>query len=100
MLGYIYFEDSGNSVPSSSGDIIKGSLSIGMIVGQILFGILGDTLGRHRVYGKELVLTMLGTLMCILLPWRSFSHGDIISWMAVWRVVTGIGIGGGQSMNS
>lgn len=68
-----------------------------MIIGQILFGILGDTLGRHRVYGKELLLTMTGTLMCILLPWRGLSHDSIVAWMAVWRVITGFGIGGGQS---
>lgn len=96
MLGYIYFQDTQNAVPSSKGDIIKGSLSIGMVIGQIIFGILGDTIGRHRVYGKELLLTMSGTLMCVLMPWRGLSQNGIIAWMSVWRVLTGIGIGGGQ----
>lgn len=96
ILGYVYFQDTKGTVPSLQGSIIKGSLSLGMIVGQLAFGVLGDTLGRHRVYGKELLVTILGTLMCILLPWHGLSHSGIVAWMAVWRVVTGLGIGGGQ----
>src|ERR1700759_5590867 len=95
MLSYIYFKDTKNTIPVHKSDLIKGSLSLGMIIGQIGFGILGDTLGRHRVYGKELIITMFGTLMCILLPWKGLSHDSIIAWMSVFRVVTGMGIGGG-----
>jgi PHS family inorganic phosphate transporter-like MFS transporter len=95
MVGYIHFKDSKNAIPVHKSDVIKGSLSLGMIVGQIGFGILGDTLGRHNVYGRELIITMLGTLMCILLPWKGLSHGGIIAWLSVFRALTGLGIGGG-----
>lgn len=77
------------------GDEIKAGLSLGMIAGQICFGILGDALGRHRIYGLELIFTMFGTLMTILLPWRGLSKHGIVAWMACWRVVTGFGIGAG-----
>ncbi len=100
MLGYTYFQDTNGSVPTRDSDIVKGSLSLGMIVGQIAFGTLGDAIGRHRIYGRELMMTMLGTLMCILLPWQGLSHQGIIAWMAVWRVVTGFGIGGGVFLSS
>jgi PHS family inorganic phosphate transporter-like MFS transporter len=96
MIGFIHFKDNKNIVPVHKSDLIKGSLSLGMIVGQIGFGILGDTLGRHNVYGKELIITMLGTLLCILLPWNGLSHEGIIAWLCVFRVLTGFGIGGGM----
>lgn len=96
MLGYIYFQDNDNTIKTTNSDIIKGSLSLGMIVGQIGFGIMGDTIGRHKVYGCELIVTMFGTLMCILLPWNGLSQEGIVAWMSVWRVVTGFGIGGGE----
>jgi PHS family inorganic phosphate transporter-like MFS transporter len=96
MLGYIYFKDNSNTIPVHKSDLIKGSLSLGMIFGQLGFGILGDTLGRHTVYGKELMITMFGTFMCIMLPWKGISHGGVIAWMSIFRVVTGVGIGGGK----
>ncbi|KIV82675.1 hypothetical protein PV11_04769 [Exophiala sideris] len=100
MLGYIYFKDNKGKVPASQGGAIKGGLSLGMIVGQLMFGFLGDTLGRHKIYGRELLFTLFGTLMCILLPWKGISHDGIVAWMAVWRVVTGLGIGGDYPMSS
>jgi len=39
-----------------------------MILGQLLFGLFGDALGRHKVYGKELILTIFGTLLVIVAP--------------------------------
>jgi len=38
-----------------------------MILGQIPLSILGDALGRHHVYGKELIVTILGTFMVTML---------------------------------
>ncbi|KIW04761.1 hypothetical protein, variant 2 [Verruconis gallopava] len=73
---------------------------MGMILGQLSFGLLGDTLGRHRVYGRELIVTTIGTLMCILLPWRGLSHSGVIAWLSCWRVFTGFGIGGDYPMSS
>lgn len=99
MLGYLYFADEKGKVPTVQADIIKGSLSIGMIVGQVFFGIFGDAIGRHRIYGKELLFTIFGTLLVILMPWKHFSHHDVVAWMAVFRVITGIGTGGGRLPN-
>lgn len=66
-----------------------------MIVGQLSFGLFGDALGRHKVYGKELMLTILGTLMLIVAP-TGLGHSGIVAWLAVFRIVTGFGIGGGE----
>ena len=97
MLGYLYFQDEKSTVPTVKSDVIKGSLALGMIGGQLLFGLFGDTLGRHKIYGKELILTLFGTLMVILMPWMNFSPTSVEAWMAVFRVVTGFGTGGGET---
>ncbi|RSH80826.1 Inorganic phosphate transporter pho84 [Saitozyma podzolica] len=94
MIGYLYWN--GGSIPTLPQDTIKAGLSIGMIVGQITFGIFGDALGRHKVYGKELAFTLFGTLMIVLMPWNGLSQNGIVAWLTIWRIVTGVGIGGGQ----
>lgn len=100
ILGYLYFPETEGKVPAIRGDIMKGCLSIGMICGQIGFGIFGDALGRHRIYGKELILTILGTFMVILMPWQSFNAADLVAWVGVFRLVTGLGIGGGEDVSA
>ena len=42
MIGYLYYEDKKKTVPTLPADIIKAGLSIGMIVGQLTFGLFGD----------------------------------------------------------
>lgn len=96
MIGYIYFKDHKGAVPAFQGDQIKGSLSVGMIVGQLVFGVFGDVLGRQRVYGKECLFTILGTLMVVLLPWKGLSEANVVSWFFAFRVMTGMGTGGGM----
>lgn len=66
-----------------------------MIVGQLTFGLFGDALGRHKIYGKELVLTIVGTLLVIAAP-TGLGHSGIVAWLTVFRIITGFGIGGGE----
>jgi PHS family inorganic phosphate transporter-like MFS transporter len=99
VLGYLYFEDDENykgKVPRADSDIMKGSLSLGMMVGQIGLGLLGDAWGRRAIYGKELMITLFGTLMVVLLPWKGLSPNAITAWVSIFRVIAGIGIGAGQ----
>lgn len=97
MIGYIYYQDNGNNVPTVSSDVIKGELSLGMILGQLGFGLFGDALGRHKVYGKELMITILGSLLLIVMP-PKLDHAGIVNWLTIMRIVTGIGIGGDYPM--
>ncbi|KAJ5863923.1 uncharacterized protein N7529_005839 [Penicillium soppii] len=98
IFGYLYFQD--GKVPTVDSDIIKGGLSLGMVVGQLLFGVLSDVWGRHTIYGKELALTIFGTLMVVLLPWNHMSAQSVTAWVAVFRVVTGVGIGADYPLSS
>ncbi|KEF51352.1 uncharacterized protein A1O9_12702 [Exophiala aquamarina CBS 119918] len=100
IIGYLYFDDEKNKIPTISGDLIKSGLAIGMVCGQVGFGVFGDALGRHRIYGKELMFTIFGTLMVILMPWGHISHESVLAWMTVFRIVTGFGTGGDYPMTS
>ncbi|KAJ4148008.1 hypothetical protein LMH87_002497 [Akanthomyces muscarius] len=100
VLGYLYFEDDEGRVPHVDSDIMKGSLSLGMIVGQVALGLLGDAWGRRAIYGKELIITLFGTLMVVLLPWRGLSPRAITAWISVFRVVAGVGIGADYPLSS
>lgn len=95
IIGYIYYRDEDSDVPTVPSDVIKGGLSLGMIIGQLGFGLFGDALGRHKIYGKELILTIFGTLLLIVVP-PHLGHGGVVAWLTAFRVVTGLGIGGGE----
>ncbi|KAH9824454.1 MFS transporter, PHS family, inorganic phosphate transporter [Teratosphaeria destructans] len=42
ILGALYYQDNHGHVPTVEADLIKGALHLGMITGQILFGVFGD----------------------------------------------------------
>ncbi|KAJ5980334.1 hypothetical protein N7481_007632, partial [Penicillium waksmanii] len=98
ILGYLYYQD--GKVPTVDSDVMKGGLSLGMVVGQLLFGVLSDVWGRHTIYGKELLLTIFGTLLVILLPWKGMDPRSITAWVAIFRVLTGVGIGADYPLSS
>lgn len=95
VIGLLYYKDEGGKIPTVRNDAIKGGLSLGMILGQLVFGLFGDALGRHKIYGKELIITIFGTLMLIVPP-TYLGHDGIVAWLVVFRIITGFGIGGGE----
>ena len=48
--------------------LVNSSANIGNIIGQLSFGYLGDIYGRRFVYGNELIIGIIGTVMVISLP--------------------------------
>jgi MFS family permease len=55
-------------------------------VGAIAFGRVADMLGRKRMYGYEVLILAIGAVACAFAP--------NITWLIVFRVVVGIGVGG------
>lgn len=47
---------------------VNAAANIGNVVGQISFGFMGDAFGRKFVYGKELIVAIVGIIMIISLP--------------------------------
>jgi len=73
---------------------VNSAANIGNIVGQLSFGYLGDVFGRRFVYGNELIIGIIGTIMVISLPNKIPTAHMKMAWIFCWRVVLGIGIGG------
>lgn len=53
----------GNQIPSNIQGFMKAGANIGSVIGQFLFGYLADALGRRSVYGKELMLIIIATIL-------------------------------------
>lgn len=74
--------------------LVNAAANLGNILGQLSFGYLGDTYGRRFVYGNELIIGMVGIVMCIALPNSIPTPNLKMAWIFCWRFVLGIGIGG------
>ena len=48
MFGFVYYPQEGN-LPTSAETAIKLASSVGAVIGQILFGLFSDALGRKKV---------------------------------------------------
>ncbi|KAK7214618.1 hypothetical protein V2G26_002621 [Clonostachys chloroleuca] len=100
LIGYVYFKENGDAIPTSQAGAIKGGVKIGMLLGQIIFGFLGDTLGRHKIYGRELFFAIFGLLMCTFTPWKGLNGDGLVAWLTVGRLITGLGLGGDYPMSA
>jgi MFS transporter, PHS family, inorganic phosphate transporter len=72
---------------------------IGCVVGQLGFGFLGDQFGRKFVYGKELIVIIVATIVTISVP-SYFSGNQVLLWIFICRIFLGIGIGGDYPMSA
>ena len=116
LLAVVYFPQTG--LPNQMQDLVKAGANIGSslpyliplrstqyvpfigcVIGQLLFGFLGDQFGRKTVYGKELMVIILATIICISVP-SYFSGNQVLIWIFVTRIILGIGIGGDYPMSA
>jgi MFS transporter, PHS family, inorganic phosphate transporter len=78
--------------------LLAASALMGAAVGQILFGWLGDRLGRRRIYGVTLTVLAVGAIGSALSgPVAGLST---ISVLTIWRFVLGVGIGGDYPLSA
>jgi PHS family inorganic phosphate transporter-like MFS transporter len=72
----------------SAGQVgLIGSTSlIASFIGALLFGRIGDLIGRKRVYGIEAAIMVVGAVLTAVAP--------NFGWLLVTRFILGIGIGG------
>ena len=76
------------------------ALLAGSIVGQLAFGVLGDWLGRKRMYGRLLVIIMVATVLLALSAKGAEASMSISALLFVWRFCMGIGIGGDYPLSA
>ncbi|KAL1923799.1 uncharacterized protein VTP21DRAFT_8779 [Calcarisporiella thermophila] len=99
MLGYVYFANNNGKMPASIEGPLKGMVTFGSLIGQIMFGCIGDAYGRKMVYGVELIIIVVSTLFCATSA--STVRGlSAISFLFFWRFVLGVGIGGDYPMSA
>ncbi|KAJ3531502.1 hypothetical protein NMY22_g8131 [Coprinellus aureogranulatus] len=63
-------------------------------------GYLADALGRQKVYGKELMLIIFATIMTLTTPTGQLSPDHALIYLAMWRIVLGVGVGGDYPMSA
>ena len=95
LLGRIYYHD---HVPAVVVSAMVGIALLGTVIGQLVFGRLGDLIGRRRVYGLALMLMVISSLGC------GFSictrPSCVLASLAFFRFVLGVGIGGDYPLSA
>ncbi|CAL1713810.1 unnamed protein product [Somion occarium] len=90
----------GDPLPSNLEGFMKAGANIGSVIGQFGFGFAADYYGRKAVYGKELVLIIFATIMCLTTPTGQLSPASCLIYLAIWRIVLGVGVGGDYPMSA
>ncbi len=90
MLGMVYWQ--GDLPPRYQLAMNVGTL-LGSMIGQVLFGILADLHGRRKMYGLELVITIVASLSFAAASPGVNNSMSLIGWLIFWRIIMGIGIG-------
>ncbi|KAJ7732077.1 MFS inorganic phosphate transporter [Mycena maculata] len=88
------------TLPAGLQGLLKAGANIGSVIGQFLFGYLADALGRKAIYGKELMLIIFATIMCITTPTGSLAPNSCLIYLTIFRIILGIGVGGDYPMSA
>lgn len=79
------FGGNNGTLPTPVSQALKASTSAGIILGMVVFGWLADTVGRRRMYGIELIIIVVATLLCALVsPSQSMNSTVLLTF---WRVI-------------
>ncbi|KAK4753076.1 hypothetical protein SAY87_021874 [Trapa incisa] len=71
---------------------------VGTMIGQVVFGYLGDRVGRRRVYGLSLTLMVLSSFGCGFSICTSQSC--VLGSLGFFRFLLGLGIGGDYPLSA
>jgi MFS transporter, PHS family, inorganic phosphate transporter len=85
--------------PTKVGAVISVSALCGTVPGQLIFGWLGDKMGRKRIYG----VTLLLMVFCSLASGFSFSKHtpeSVVTVLCFFRFWLGVGIGGDYPLSA
>ncbi|KAG5250194.1 phosphate transporter family protein [Salix suchowensis] len=102
LLGRVYYEDSPAidkyQIPRAVRATMLGTALLGTVIGQLVFGRLGDRMGRRHVYGISLMLMVFSSIGC------GFSFGRtrtcVLVSLGIFRFFLGLGIGGDYPLSA
>lgn len=94
MIGYVYWPENRDrdnipQVPSSVKTAMMCSTLAGTMVGQISFGYAADLVGRRKMYGLELVIIIVGTLLLLMSSTGEKNSMSVGGWLIAWRAIMG-----------
>lgn len=99
LLGRIYYTHRPNhEVPTDVSSAMVGTALLGTVIGQLVFGRLGDRIGRRRVYGFSLLLMVFSSIWCGFSACTSRSC--VLLTLGFFRFALGIGIGGDYPLSA
>lgn len=90
MLGTVYWE---GTLPIRYQLAMNVSTLLGSMLGQVVFGILADIYGRRKVYGLELIVTVVASLGFAASSPGVNNSMSMIAWLIFWRMLMGVSIG-------
>ena len=103
MMGCVYFKNEPgkltNVVPVYIDTLIKASKQVGILIGQLFFGIMADKLGRKKMFGFELMIIVMGTFASALSA-STVSGLNIFVAFGIWRLFMGFGFGGDYPLSA
>ncbi|XP_034710648.1 inorganic phosphate transporter 1-11-like [Vitis riparia] len=103
LLGRLYYYDHAKpgkpgKLPHNVNNAVVGVALFGTLTGQLVFGWMGDKLGRKRVYGFTLILMVV----CAICSGLSFGYSPkaVIITLCFFRFWLGFGIGGDYPLSA
>mmetsp|Transcript_12611 Transcript_12611/g.20544 ORF Transcript_12611/g.20544 Transcript_12611/m.20544 type:complete len:333 (-) Transcript_12611:228-1226(-) len=90
ILEYLYYDT--HKMPDWEKGVLAGISLVGTLCGQLIFGFLGDILGRKRAFILSSTLIMLASLGSALA--YPIGSASIMVLLILWRGILGVGIGG------
>ncbi|THG23707.1 inorganic phosphate transporter 1-11-like [Camellia sinensis] len=103
LLGRLYYYDPRNvgkpgKLPVGINNFVIGVALVGTLTGQLVFGWLGDKLGRKKVYGVTLILMVI----CAICSGLSFGSNpkSVMLTLCFFRFWLGFGIGGDYPLSA
>ncbi|KAH3920810.1 hypothetical protein HBH56_010310 [Parastagonospora nodorum] len=100
LLGIVYWQDEQHRgvMPHNADTSLKVATSAGAIFGMVIFGYLGDYLGRKKMYGVELMIIISTTLAQSLCG--ESTTLSVVGVLIFYRAVMGIGVGGDYPLSA
>ncbi|XP_043709079.1 probable inorganic phosphate transporter 1-10 [Telopea speciosissima] len=102
LIGHIYYSRPGTAnsgvTPPSVVSIMVSIALLGTVIGKLVFGRLGDLVGRRRVYGLALILMVSSSVGCGFSICRT--KKCVLTSLCFFRFWLGVGIGGDYPLSA
>ena len=102
-LEYVYAPC--NRLSGNISDVIDLVTLVGAVIEMISIGLSADRAGRKKLYGLELAILIVATMVVVQASEGFVAHFqdgstqhsmDIYDWISFWRFMLGFGIGAGK----